>query len=41
MSGISYPKEVIRDLIEGKLPWGQVKSMISGYKDDDRFDKYV
>jgi len=41
MPGVSYPKEVIRDLIEGKLPWVQVKSMISGYKDDDRFDKYV
>jgi len=41
MSGISYPKEVIRDLVEGKLPWSQVKSIISGYKDDDRFEKYI
>ena len=41
MPGISYPKEVIRDLIEGKLPWDQIKSIISGHKDDDRFDKYV
>jgi len=41
MPGVSYPKEVIKDLIDGKLPWVQVKSMISGYKDDDRFDKYV
>ena len=32
---------MIRDLIEGRLPWPQVKSIISGYKDDDRFDKYV
>jgi acetone carboxylase gamma subunit len=41
MPGISYPKEVIKDLVEGKLPWGQLKSIISGYKDDDRFDKYI
>jgi len=41
MPAISYSKEVIRDLIEGKLPWPQVKSIISGYKDDDRFDKYI
>ncbi|HEY49972.1 MAG TPA: acetone carboxylase subunit gamma [Dehalococcoidia bacterium] len=41
MPEISYPKEVIRDLIEGKLPWNQLKSIISGYKDNDRFDKYV
>lgn len=41
MSKISYSKEVIRDLIEGKLPWSQTKSIISGYKDEDRFDKYV
>lgn len=37
----SYSKEVIRDLIEGKLPWSRTKSIISGYKDEDRFDKYV
>jgi acetone carboxylase gamma subunit len=41
MPGISYPKEVIRDLIEGKLPWSQIKPIISGYKDDNRFDKYI
>ena len=41
MPKISYSKEVIRDLIEGKLPWYQLKPIISGYKDDDRFEKYV
>ena len=41
MPEISYPKEVIKDLIEGKLPWAQTKSIISGYKDEDRFDKYI
>jgi acetone carboxylase gamma subunit len=41
MPEISYSKEVIRDLIEGKLPWSRTKSIISGYKDGDRFDKYV
>ena len=41
MPEISYPKEVVRDLIDGKLPWEQVRSIISGYKDDDRFDKYI
>jgi len=41
MGAVSYPKEVIRDLVAGKLPWAEVKSIISGYKDDDRFDKYI
>jgi acetone carboxylase gamma subunit len=38
---MSYPKEVIRDLIYGKLPWEQAKGIISGFKDEDRFDKYI
>jgi len=41
MPEISYPKEVIKDLIEAKLPWERIKWIISGYKDEDRFDKYV
>jgi acetone carboxylase gamma subunit len=41
MPGVSYSKEVIRDLVEGKLPWEQVKLIVSSYKDDDRFDKYI
>ena len=38
---VSYPKEVIKDLIERKLPWERVKWIISDHKDEDRFDKYV
>jgi acetone carboxylase, gamma subunit len=41
MSEISYTKETIKDLIEGKLPWDRTKLIISGYKEEDRFDKYV
>ena len=37
----TYPKEIIKDLIEGKLPWERTKQIISGYKDEDRFDKYI
>jgi acetone carboxylase gamma subunit len=38
---VSYPKEVIKELIEGKLPWERVKWIASAYKDGDRFEKYV
>ncbi len=41
MPEVSYSKEAIKDLIEGKLPWERTKQIISGYKDEDRFDKYV
>jgi len=41
MPEISYPKEVIKDLIEAKLPWERTKWIISGYKDEDRFEKYI
>ena len=41
MAEISYPKEIIRDLIEGRLPWERTKQIISGYKEEDRFAKYV
>jgi acetone carboxylase gamma subunit len=38
----SYPpKEVLRDLIEGKLDWPRVKQVMSSPKDADRFEKYV
>lgn len=36
-----YTKEVIADLVDGKLPWKMLKEMMSKYKDPDRFDKYV
>jgi acetone carboxylase, gamma subunit len=41
MAEQSYPKEIIKDLIEGKLPWDRTKQIISGYKEPDRFDKYL
>jgi len=37
----SYSKDVIADLVDGKLPWAMTKGLISGPKDNDRFDKYV
>lgn len=41
MESISYTKETLRDLMEGKLPWSATKSIISGHKDEDRFEKYL
>lgn len=38
----SYPtKEVLKDLIEGKLDWPRVKQIMSSPKDTDRFEKYL
>lgn len=37
----NYSKDVIADLVAGKLPWKTIKEMMSSYKDPDRFDKYV
>lgn len=37
----TYPKDVIRDLIDGKLPWEMLKQMMSSTKDSDRFGKYI
>ena len=34
-------KDTLRDLVDEKLPRGQVRAIQSGYKDADRFDKYV
>lgn len=34
-------KDTLRDLIDEKLPRAQVRAIQSGYKDADRFDKYV
>jgi acetone carboxylase, gamma subunit len=36
-----YSKEVINDLVNGTLPWAQTRRIMSGYKDDDRFFKYL
>lgn len=37
----TYDKATIAQLVEGKLPWDSLKSMMSSHKDADRFDKYV
>lgn len=34
----TYDEKTIADLMDGKLPWSQIKSMMSSYKDPDRFD---
>ena len=39
--GNDYPKDVIRDLIEGTLPWEQTRQIMSGYKDAGRFKTYI
>ena len=34
-------KDTLRDLVDEKLPRAQVRAIQSGYKDPDRFDKYL
>src|SRR5207247_4486697 len=34
-------QDTLRDLVDEKWPRGQVRAIQSGYKDADRFDKYV
>jgi acetone carboxylase, gamma subunit len=41
MSRTTYDKGTIADLIDGKLPWSDLKTMMSSYKDPDRFTQYV
>jgi len=38
---VSYPKDLIRKLVERKLPWENLKQMMSQTKDVDRFEKYI
>ena len=38
---MEHSKEDLRDLFDGRLPWEKTKSIMSGPKDDDRFEKYV
>lgn len=38
---MSYSKQDLKELYEGKLPWEKVKEIMSRPKDDDRFEKYV
>ena len=37
----SYPKDLIRDLIDGRLPWQTTKQVMSDFKDDGRFETYL
>ena len=37
----SYSKNIIKSLVEGNLPWQTAKQIISGEKDEDRFEKYL
>ena len=37
----SYPVDMIRDLMDSKLSWPATKSIMSSYKDADRFFKYI
>jgi acetone carboxylase gamma subunit len=37
----AYTKEMIADLINGRLPWTTLKGIMSGVKDLDRFEKYL
>ena len=37
----SYAKDVIRDLIDGKLPWQTTKPIMSDFKDEERFTIYL
>jgi acetone carboxylase, gamma subunit len=34
-------KATIAEMVDGNLPWTRLKDMMSGFKDADRFDKYV
>jgi acetone carboxylase gamma subunit len=38
---VKLDKDVLRDLVDEKLPRGQVRAIQSGYKDADRFEKYL
>ena len=37
----TYDKSVIADLLDAKLPWEQLKRMMSNFKDAERFDMYL
>ena len=37
----SYPKDLIRDLMDGRLPWQTTKQVMSDFKDDGRFETYL
>lgn len=37
----TYTQDTIEKLMDGDLPWSQIKSIMSSYKDADRFEKYL
>jgi len=37
----SYSEDMIRDLIDGRLPWHNVKAIMSDFKDEGRFEVYL
>jgi acetone carboxylase gamma subunit len=36
-----YTQETLEKLIDGKLAWNEVRGIMSGFKDPDRFDKIL
>jgi acetone carboxylase gamma subunit len=36
-----YPKDVISDLIAGKLPWQTTRQIMADFKDEERFEIYL
>jgi acetone carboxylase gamma subunit len=36
-----YNKEILKDLIDGKLPWPVLKKIMSDQKDETRFERYL
>jgi acetone carboxylase gamma subunit len=38
---VNYPREVIEELVDSRLPWRDLKDMMSSFKDPGRFDIYV
>jgi acetone carboxylase gamma subunit len=38
---MSYDLKIIKALVDGNLPWSDVKHIMSSFKDKDRFQKYV
>ena len=37
----SYDRSTLEELLDGKLPWPQMHTIMSSFKDPDRFDKMV
>jgi acetone carboxylase gamma subunit len=37
----AYDRETIEQLIDGNLPWAEVRGIMSSFKDPGRFDTYV